>query len=99
MVSNSVDILGYAASVLTLATFAQREMLPMRILAIEANICFIGYGVMGLFMPVLILHLVLLPINVVRLHAIVSLSRTDEDRQVAQQTDRTGVAGVSSGLI
>ncbi|WP_052002993.1 hypothetical protein [Microvirga sp. BSC39] len=92
MVSNEIDILGYAASALTLATFAQRAMLPMRILAIGANVCFIGYGMMGLFMPVLILHLVLLPINVVRLHALVAVSRSDEDRQVAKLTDKTGMA-------
>jgi len=62
-----IDVLGYATSGLTLATFAQRTMLPMRIMALGANVCFIGYGAMGLFMPVLALHVILLPINLVRL--------------------------------
>ena len=61
MMLSWIDVLGYAASGLTLATFAQRSMLPMRILALGANVCFIGYGAMGVYLPVLILHLVLLP--------------------------------------
>ena len=32
-----IDVLGYAASGMTLATFAQRTMLPMRIMALGAN--------------------------------------------------------------
>ena len=38
MMLNWIDVLGYAASGLTLATFAQRSMLPMRVLALGANV-------------------------------------------------------------
>jgi hypothetical protein len=51
MVAGWTDLLGYAASGLTLATFVQRTMLPMRILAIGTNGCLIGYRALGRYMP------------------------------------------------
>ena len=72
----AVDVLGCAAAAATLLTFAQRRMWPMRISAIAANLFFIGYGALGQLYPVLLLHLLLLPLNVVRLV------------QLAQQTTR-----------
>lgn len=75
-----IDFLGFAACGATLCTFAQKRMVPMRICAIAANVFFIGYGALGLLYPVLMLHLVLLPLNVGRLfqleeHARVSWKR------------------------
>jgi hypothetical protein len=46
-------------------------MLPMRIMALGADVCFIDYDAMGLFMPVLALHVILLPINPARLRTLV----------------------------
>jgi hypothetical protein len=63
----AVDGLGFIASGATLIAFAQKRMLPMRIAAIAANVCFIGYGALGVFYPVLALHLILLPLNIRRL--------------------------------
>ena len=60
-------VVGFAAAVMTLATFAQRSMLPMRVSAILANAFFIAYGWLGPLYPVLCLHLVLLPVNIYRL--------------------------------
>lgn len=65
--THAVDLLGFAACAATFLTFAQRRMWPMRISAIAANLFFIGYGALDLLYPVLFLHLVLLPLNVVRL--------------------------------
>jgi hypothetical protein len=61
------EILGYCAAALTLLTFAQSRMLPMRIFASAANVLFIGYGVLGGLYPVAVLHVLLLPINLKRL--------------------------------
>jgi hypothetical protein len=72
----AADLLGSAAAAATLLTFAQKRMWPMRISAIAANLFFIGYGALGQLYPVLFLHLLLLPLNVVRLV------------QLAQQTTR-----------
>jgi hypothetical protein len=99
MMLSWIDVLGYAASGLTLATFAQRSMLPMRVLALGANVCFIGYGVMGWFMSVLTLHLVLLPINLVRLRTLVSQSGSAMARPVQDASDEVATAGCSNGLL
>ena len=99
MMLSWIDVLGYAASGMTLATFAQRTMLPMRIMALGANICFIGYGAMGWFMPVLTLHLVLLPINLVRLRTLVDQSSSDVARSANEAIDNSSTAGCSSGLL
>lgn len=94
-----VDVLGYAASGLTLATFAQRTMLPMRILALGANVCSIGYGSMGMYMPVLVLHLVLLPVNLVRLRTLVSQRNPTEGKTIQDFLYKSMPPGVSSGLL
>jgi hypothetical protein len=94
-----IDVLGYAASGLTLATFAQQSMLPMRILALGANVCFIGYGAMGVYLPVLILHLVLLPINLVRLRTLVAELNAGTDGVRQEAIRETTIPGVSSGLL
>lgn len=61
-----VEITGYVASALVLATFWMRTMIPLRIVALGSNIAFITYGIVGGLMPILVLHLVLLPLNLYR---------------------------------
>lgn len=61
------DVLGLAAAGLTLLTFWQRAMLPMRLCAIGANICFVFYALLVSLPPVMALHVVLLPLNIKRL--------------------------------
>ena len=63
------DLLGWIAALLTVVTFAQRSMIPLRVTAILANVFFIAYGAIGHFMPVLTLHVVLLPVNSTQLAA------------------------------
>jgi hypothetical protein len=99
MIFGLIDALGYAASGLTLATFAQRAMLPMRIMAIGANICFIGSGAMGWFMPVLVLHIILLPINLVRLRMLLNESNSGWARPNDNANDTSAMAGTTSGLL
>jgi hypothetical protein len=61
------ELVGYLASSLVLAAFCVREMLPLRVIAIGSNLAFISYGYAEGLRPVLLLHLVLLPVNLVRL--------------------------------
>ncbi len=65
--SHPGDIIGYLASALVLATFSMRSMRPLRMMAIASNIAFIAYAVIGSMPPILILHSILLPMNVMRL--------------------------------
>jgi len=61
------DLLGYAASAMVLATFCMSSMLYLRLVAVGSNILFILFGSMAHIHPVLLLHLVLLPVNLARL--------------------------------
>src|ERR1700744_3634718 len=64
---NPADLLGYAASATVLGTFCMSTMVPLRLLAIVSNVLFASYGGISRIYPVLILHVVLLPINIYRL--------------------------------
>lgn len=61
------DLLGYAASAMVLATFCMSSMLYLRLVAIGSNILFILFGSAAHIYPVLLLHVVLLPVNFARL--------------------------------
>ncbi len=61
------DAIGYLAASLVLVTFCMRTMNNLRYVAIASNLAFIVYGYCGDLMPVLLLHLVLLPVNIRRL--------------------------------
>ena len=62
-----VELIGFSAAGLTLLAFSQKSMLPMRVSAIGANVCFVLYGALAGLYPVLVLHLLLLPVNIMRL--------------------------------
>jgi hypothetical protein len=59
--------LGWLAAGLTLLTFSMRSMVALRVVALAANLSFIAYGAAAGLTPVLVLHLLLLPCNLVRL--------------------------------
>jgi hypothetical protein len=61
------DIFGYLAGGLVLLTFTMRLMRTLRMIAIMSNVAFIYYETISHIRPVLILHGVLLPVNVIRL--------------------------------
>lgn len=65
-----LDAVGFMAGALTLATFAQTSIKSMRFTAIVANLCFLTYGIAGGFVPIFILHGLLLSINLVRLRGL-----------------------------
>jgi CRP/FNR family cyclic AMP-dependent transcriptional regulator len=71
-----IDLLGYAASLLVLTTFCMSTMLRLRWVAIGSNVLFILFGFFGHIYPVMILHIILLPVNVIRLAQIYRLGRS-----------------------
>jgi hypothetical protein len=79
-----IDLLGYAASVSVLATFCMSTMLPLRVIAIFSNILFATFGALAHIYPVLLLHVVLLPVNVARLVELLSC------RQRPDRSDQLG---------
>jgi fatty acid desaturase len=77
-----IDAIGFSAAGLVLATFCMRSMRALRWVAIASNLAFIAYGYLGSLAPVLLLHLLLLPVNVYRLTQLrgaqASSARTEE---------------------
>jgi CRP/FNR family cyclic AMP-dependent transcriptional regulator len=71
-----IEALGYVGAALTISTYSMRTMVPLRISGIVANIVFVGYGALAHVYPTLLLHLVLLPLNVVRLRQLLQLVRS-----------------------
>ena len=65
--SAASDVIGFIASALVLATFLMKEMRLLRATAVFSNVAFILYGGVNGLMPVLALHLLLLPLNIRRL--------------------------------
>ena len=72
------EVFGYIASVLVFATFYMKTMVPLRLVAIASNVAFIIYASVGGLTPILILHVMLLPLNVLRLLEIRAFGREVE---------------------
>jgi CRP/FNR family transcriptional regulator, cyclic AMP receptor protein len=70
-----IDLLGYSASATVLATFCMKTMMPLRLTAILSNILFASFGLWEHIYPVMILHLILFPVNALRLIQIRRLVR------------------------
>jgi hypothetical protein len=58
------DYLGFAAAGCVLLTFCMKSMWSLRLVAISGNVLFIAYAYRVDLVPVLVLHMLLLPINV-----------------------------------
>lgn len=67
------QIIGYISSILVFSAFYMKTMIPLRIVAICSNFTFITYAVLGGLYPILILHGVLLPLNILRLRQMLKL--------------------------
>jgi CRP-like cAMP-binding protein len=71
----SVELVGYLAAAVTVATFWMRTMIPLRIAGIASNLTWIAYGALAGVYPALFLHLLVLPLNAVRLRQMIELVR------------------------
>ena len=69
------DGVGYLAALLVLMTFWMRTMVPLRYMGIASNVLFMTYGYLAAAYPPLVLHVLLLPLNVVRLREMLRLTR------------------------
>ena len=77
-----IEIAAWVASALVFLTFFMKTMIPLRVVAIVSNVAFIGYALLGLrygifdkLLPILVLHVLLLPLNVFRLWQMKHLTR------------------------
>jgi len=67
------ETVGYIAAILTFSTFYMKTMSTLRIFGISSNIAFITYGIAIHAYPILILHIILLPLNGFRLYQVIKL--------------------------
>jgi CRP/FNR family transcriptional regulator, cyclic AMP receptor protein len=63
-----VQAIGYVASLLVFSTFYVKTMIPLRCIAAVSNLAFLTYGYLAGLYPVFLLHVVLLPLNMLRLY-------------------------------
>jgi len=69
---------GYAAVASSIVACAIKTMIPLRIVSMVCNLCFIVYGLFGAVYPTLALNVVLLPLNALRLRQMQKLIRDVE---------------------
>ena len=97
------ELIGYAAAVCVFVTFYMKTMVPLRIAGIVSNALFIAYAYDLLAYPVLILHIVLLPLNIIRLRQMLNLIRqieiaTKDDGNLDWVKPFSSVQDVSAGV-
>jgi hypothetical protein len=67
-----LDLLGFAAAAAVLAGFCMNSIRHLRMAALASNLLFVLYGLFAHIYPFVILHIVLVPINLQKLHRIKS---------------------------
>ena len=82
-----IELVGWLASALTVATYAMNTMIPLRILAIASSVCFAIYAAVLQLWPLLAMELMLLPINVYRFWQILSLRGKLTNRDPSAKPD------------
>jgi CRP/FNR family cyclic AMP-dependent transcriptional regulator len=65
-----LDLLGFAAAAAVLAGFCMNSIRHLRMAALASNVLFVLYGLFAHVYPVVILHIILVPINLQKLHRI-----------------------------
>lgn len=75
LLNHWVEALGYFGALLTLGTYSMKTMTRLRAVGIAANVVFLVYGALAAVYPTLLLHLLLLPLNIVRLRQMLALVR------------------------
>jgi hypothetical protein len=63
-----IDGLGFCASLAVLASFCMTTIASLRMLALASNVLFSIYGLLAHIYPVVFLHIILLPINLLKLY-------------------------------
>ena len=62
-----INILGFSAALSVLASFCMTTIVALRTFALLSNVLFILYGLLAHIYPVFLLHVVLLPVNLIKL--------------------------------
>src|SRR5215469_1872833 len=93
---SQADFLGYVAAALVFVTFWMKTMVPLRLLGIGSNVFFIAYGYLAAAYPPLLLHIFLLPLNIVRLREMMLLIKQVE-KAASSDLDMAWIKPFASG--
>jgi CRP/FNR family cyclic AMP-dependent transcriptional regulator len=63
-----IELLGWLAAALVLLSFSLKTMVSLRVAAITSNVVFFAYGALAGITPIMVLHGLLFPLNLWRLH-------------------------------
>jgi hypothetical protein len=74
-----LDLLGFAAALAVLAGFCMTSIRPLRRLALASNVLFVLYGLLAHLYPIFLLHMILMPINLMKLR-----QARDQERKQAE---------------
>ena len=72
-----MEVLAWLAAFLVFTSFFMKTIVPLRTFAIASNVAFVGYAIVGIdqglsakVLPILVLHVALLPLNIIRLREV-----------------------------
>lgn len=71
-------VFGFIGAVLTLASYLMKSMMPLRLVALAANVFFVVYGYLESALPSLFLYAAMIPINAKKIWQIKKLIRAIE---------------------
>ena len=71
-------VFGFIGALLTLASYLMKSMLPLRLVALSANVFFVLYGYLESALPSLMLYATMIPINAKKVYEIKKLVRAIE---------------------
>ena len=72
-------VFGFIGALLTLASYLMKSMLPLRLMALAANVFFVAYGYLESALPSLMLYAAMIPINAKKVYEIKKLVRAIEN--------------------
>jgi CRP/FNR family transcriptional regulator, cyclic AMP receptor protein len=72
-------VFGFIGAVLTLASYLMKSMMPLRLVALAANVFFVAYGYLESALPSLMLYAAMIPINAKKAWEIKKLVRAIEN--------------------
>ena len=75
---NAWNAVGFLAAGLVITAFCMKDILHLRLVAVASNVAFLAYGIAFGLIPVWLLHLALLPVNLVRLWQVGDRIATDK---------------------
>lgn len=92
-----IELIGWLAAGSTVAAYAMRTMLPLRLLAVISSVLFLLYGIATQSLPLVAMEITLLPLNVWRFAQLLSLRRRVEETRRSRVEEFSVLKAYSKG--